>query len=123
MKLAWTIARAVDAGIGENIRNALDEQFYKQLKKRFTGYKKVTIIKYSDHLNEKWTKLTNKAKRDLKAKYYCGWQQPEHITEFIRRLEEDQQRLEDMGIPIYDDDIYEHFVEEMYKSNCFSSEK
>ena len=121
---AWATQQAVEEAVVELLKNALDEQYYKQLKKKLIGYKRVTILEFFDHLG-KWTTVTNQVKRTLRNDYYSGWNHTgsEHISEFQRRLEDDQVRLTDLGIPISDSEVFEHYVGEMYKSKKFSKQQ
>ena len=82
---AFATQQAVEEAVVELMKNAVDEQYHKQLKKKIIGYKRVTILEFFAHLG-KWTKLTNQAKRTLRTDYYSGWNHTgnEHISEFKR---------------------------------------
>ena len=118
---AWYTRKGALRGLCTNIRDALDEKYYIQLKKAVIGYKRVTIKQYINHLDVKWCKLDTKVIKQMKDHYYRGWQQEheESIHEFIKRLDEDQEALLVDGIKISDDDKMQHYMEQMYDCGIF----
>ena len=76
-------------GVCENIRDALDEPYHKQLKKKVIGYKKVKVKDYFDHLDKKWCKLDTGTIKKMKEDYYQPWNQVDHITDFGIRHKND----------------------------------
>ena len=60
---AWYMYPGTKEGIGENIQDALELPYYKQLKLNMVVYNKVNITKYFKHLYGKWCKIdTNNRK-------------------------------------------------------------
>ena len=48
----YCIRQGTIEGVFDNIRDALDKHYYKQLKKKTTGYKEFIIRNYFKNLNE-----------------------------------------------------------------------
>ena len=69
----WLICKGALAGVGEQIRAALDKKGYKRLEKKIIGYKKVTVCEYFEHLNKKWCPLEIPVIKQLKADFYREW--------------------------------------------------
>ena len=57
-KIAYAARKGFHTGVGANIREALDEQYYKQLWHNKTAYKILLVKEFIDHLDDKWCKLT-----------------------------------------------------------------
>ena len=55
---AWYTLCGVEEGLCKNFRDAVDEQYYRQLKKPIIGYRGIKIKTYLDHLKKKWCKQT-----------------------------------------------------------------
>jgi hypothetical protein len=55
--------------ITANMRDALDENWYSQLKHHYTAYRSVQPIQILEHLNTQWRQLDVHAKKLIKAKY------------------------------------------------------
>jgi hypothetical protein len=49
---SWYIRKGFLKGVIENMQDALDEQYYSQLKHRLTKYRNITPQKILDHLND-----------------------------------------------------------------------
>ena len=67
--------------------------YYKQLKSKTMGYKSIKISVYLKHLNEKWCKINTNTSKITKATYYNNWIQEEHITVFVKRINNEQAEL------------------------------
>ena len=81
-------------GVVDNLRDALDEQFYSQLRHRLTAYRNITPYQILKHLNNRWCPLDMKAKKELKKAYYTKWEHTvKHLTAFGKRLNDDQRAL------------------------------
>jgi hypothetical protein len=106
-------------GISENIRNALNTTYHKQLADTILGYTNVALKDYFDRLTTKWCKLTTTMRSQMKTEYFRGWEESEHITAFARRLDLEQTELGTNGIAIPDEDKRDHYVLEMYRRNYF----
>ena len=57
----------------------------------------------------------------MKDHYYRGWQveNDEDINDYVKRLNEEQEKMSQDGITISTDDKLQHFMEEMYDSGQF----
>ena len=120
---AWYTRKGVQQGIGENIRDALDESYYSQLRVPIIAYKGVKIVDYFNHLNNKWCKIDTRTIKAMKKEYYEPWDPQHHITELYKRLDDDQAALAANNIPISDEDKLQFFIEQMYESKNFDREQ
>ena len=108
----------------DNLRDALDEQFYSQLRHRLTAYRNITPYQILEHLNTRWCPLDVKAKKELKTAYYTKWEHTiEHLTAFGKRLDDDQRALVRSDVTIADDDKLQFYLEEIYDSNRFDKQE
>ena len=103
-------------GFGENFREAFPERYYQQLKEgRLKKYRHVKPIDYIMHLREKVPLDTNTIKR-MKANLLRGWEE-EELEAFGKRLEEERDDLARLSPPVNvsDQDLNQHYLEEMWK--------
>jgi hypothetical protein len=107
-------------GIVDNLRNALNEQYYSQLKHRLTAYRNVTPFQILEHLNDWWCPLNVKAKKALEDEYYTKWDGNEHLTAFGKHLDDNQCALVRSDVTIADEDKLQLYLEQMYNSNHFN---
>ena len=108
----------------DNLRDALDKQFYSQLRHRLTAYRNITPYQILKHLNNRWCPLNVKAKKELKTAYYTKWEHTiEHLTAFGKRLDNDQCALVRSDVTITDDDKLQFYLEEIYDSNRFDRQE
>ena len=107
-------------GVKENMMQALDARYYKQLKHKTFKYRDVTPRMFIEHLESKWVFLDEMLKQQLKDEFVRGWEPDEHISAFARRLNDDQEKLAFDGIIISDVDKNQHFVNEIWKSAFFT---
>jgi hypothetical protein len=70
---SWFILKGCLRGIVDNLRDALDEQFYSQLKHRLTAYCNITPFQILNHLDDRWCPLDVQAKKELRRTYYTKW--------------------------------------------------
>ena len=119
VRTSWFIRKGFLRGIVDNQRDALDEQYYAQLKHRLTAYRNVTPFQILEHLNDRWCPLDVKAKKALKDAYYTKWDGEEHLTAFGKRLDDDQRALVRSDVTIADEDKLQFYLEQMYDSNQF----
>ena len=70
---SWYICKGYLKGVVENMRDALDEQYYAQLKHRLTKYRNIKPQKILDHLNDRWCPLDVMAKKQIRDAYYSKW--------------------------------------------------
>ena len=113
LREAWYTRKGLILGIGENIQDALDERYYEQLRRKIVGYKGVKITDYFKHLVEKWCKIDTSTIKQMKKEYYEPWDPEEHIIEFVKRLNDDQDALEANGITISNDDKIQFFINDI----------
>ena len=118
---AWYTRRGALRGLCDNIRDALDVKYFQALKRPVIAYKKVTVKEYINHLDSKWCKLDTRVVKLMKNHYYRGWQveNDEDIHDYVKRLDEEQEKMSQDGITISTDDKLQHFMEEMYDSGQF----
>ena len=101
---------------GENYREAFPEKYCQQLKQgRVKKYKFLKPMDYILHLREKVPLDTTTIKR-LRANFYRGWQE-EDLEGYRTRLEEERDNLGRLSTPITitDEDLLQHYLEEMWK--------
>jgi hypothetical protein len=113
----------VSSGVAANMRNALDKNWYSQLKHILTAYPNVTPIQILAHLNSRWCPLNVHAKKKLKQDYYAKWDVNTHLTAFGKHLYNNQTRIEHFGISISDKDKLQFYLEQMYPSNTFNKKE
>jgi hypothetical protein len=116
----WFIRKGFLRGIVNNPRDALDEQYYSQLRHWLTAYRNVTPFQILEHLNDCWCPLNVKAKKALKDAYYMKWGGNEHLTAFGKRLEDNQRALVRSDVMIVDKEKLQFYLEQMYDSNHFN---
>jgi hypothetical protein len=97
-------------GVTANLRNALDEQFYAQLKHCHSAYPNITPVQILEHLNTIWCPLDVQAKKKLKDAYFAKCESNEHLTAFGKRLDENQNMLVR---------FLQFYLEQIYESNHF----
>ena len=123
IRTSWFIRKGFLRGIVDNLRDALDEQYYSQLKHRLTAYCNVMPLQILYHLNDRWCPLDVQAKKELKKNYYSKWDADEHLTAFGKRLDDDQRSLVRSDVTIADDDKLQFYLEEIYDSNRFDKQE
>jgi len=70
---SWFIQKGFLRGVTMNMRNALDEQYYLQLKNINTAYHNTTPIQIQEHLDTRWCPLNVRARKLLKATFQANW--------------------------------------------------
>ncbi len=123
IRIAWFICKGFLQGVVDNLRNALDKQYYSQLKHCLTAYHNITPHQIREHLNNQWCHLNVQAKKVLKKEYYTKWDASEHLTAFGKRLNDDQHALVRLDVTIANNDKLQFYLEEIYDSNCFNKQK
>lgn len=119
----WAMRKGFLRGVAANMRDALDEKWYSQLKHIHTAYRNVTPLQILEHLNSRWCPLDVHAKKKLKQDYYTEWDGEIHLTAFGKRLDDEQMRIERFGITISDEDKLQFYLEQMYASNTFDKKE
>jgi len=57
VRTSWFIRKGFLRGVADNLRDALDEQFYSQLCHRLMAYHNITPYQILEHLNTCWCPL------------------------------------------------------------------
>ena len=119
----WTYMGTM-RGLAVNIREALQEQYFKKLRHSLTAYNNVTPRELIEHVGEVWAPMDTKSKRELRKDYYQPWNVGDGVllSAFTQALVDKRVKLQFHGITINDDELNEHFVAEMYASNKFTAE-
>ena len=119
----WYICKGFLKGVITNLCDALDEQFYSQLKHRHSAYRNTTLYQILNHLDTVWCSLNVQAKKKLKDAYFTKWDKHKHLTAFGKRLDDNQTSLMRSNITISDEDKLQFYLEQMYNSNIFDKTK
>jgi hypothetical protein len=107
----WAIKKGFLRGVTANMRDALDESRYSQLKHLHTAYHNVQPLQILEYLNTRWCPLDVNAKKMFKAGYWAKWDGKLHITAFGKRLNDKQVRIECFGITISNKDKLQFYLE------------
>ena len=91
LKMDWAVVQGFRCRIGDNIRDALDLEFYSALKHRTYEYINVLPRQYIEHLELRHCPLDNMAIKELKDKYYRGWERSsnEQLLLYTTRLDQE----------------------------------
>jgi hypothetical protein len=122
MGIAWFICKCFLKGIVDNLRDALDKQYYCQLKHCLTAYCNITPFQILEHLNNWWCPLDIQANKELHKAYYLKWDSNEHLTAFGKRLGNNQKALIRSDVTIPDNDKLQFYLKEIYNSNKFKKQ-
>ena len=98
---SWFIWKGFFWGITNNLRDALDKQYYLHLKHCLMTYHNVTPFQILKHLN------------DINDAYYTKWDGDEHFTAFWKLLDNNQKALVCSDVTIADKDKQQFYLEEM----------
>ena len=115
----FAIFKGFKTAICENIRDALDLQYYEQIREVTFGFKRRTFRSYIEHLEAHWCILDCKTIESLKQNWKRDWGAEEHITGYSRRLDQEQVTLARDNILISDADKLHQYILQMYKCNYF----
>jgi hypothetical protein len=118
-RASWFIRKGFPHGVVMNMHDALDEQYYSQLKQVNTAYRNITPIQILTHLNTRWCPLNVHGKKVLKKEFYTNWDPDTHLTAFGMKLNKEQNRLNRLGIIISNEDKLQFYMEQIYESNQF----
>jgi hypothetical protein len=119
----WAIRKGFLRGVAANFRDALDKNWYSQLKDVHTAYRNTTPIHILEHLDTRWCPLDVHAEKNLRLAYYTEWDNEIHLTAFGKRLDDDQIRIKRFGITISDEDKLQFYLKQMYASNHFDKKE
>lgn len=121
---SWFIRKGFLRGVTMNMRDALDEQYYSQLRHINTAYRNTTPIKILEHLDTRWCPLDVRARKLLKAEFHADWDSTVmHLTAFGMKLDKEQARIDRLGVVISDEDKLQFYMEQIYASNCFDKKE
>jgi hypothetical protein len=76
-RTCWYIWKGFLKGVTANMRDALDKQFYSQLKHHHLAYCNITQFQLLEHLNTIWCPLDVQSKKKLKDAYFAKMGQPQ----------------------------------------------
>ena len=119
----WYIRKGFLKDVTVNLCDAIDEQFYSQLKHCHTAYRNTTPFQILEHLNLTWCPLDVQAKKKLNDAYFAQWDHHEHLTAFRKRLDDNQTALIRSDITISDKVKLQFYLKQMYDSNMFDKAK
>jgi hypothetical protein len=123
-RTSWFIRKGFLRGVTINMRDALDEQYYSQLKHINTAYRNTTPIQILEHLDTRWCPLDVRARKLLKAEFHADWDSTVmHLTAFGMKLDKEQARIDRLGVVISDKDKLQFYMEQIYASNCFDKKE
>jgi hypothetical protein len=121
---SWFIRRGFLRGVTMNMHDALDEQYYTQLKHINTAYCNTTRIQILEHLDTCWCPLDVCTRKLLKAEFHADWDSTVmHLTAFGMELDKEQARINRLGVIISDKDKLQFYMEKIYLSNCFDKKE
>ena len=87
---SWFIWKGFLRGVTMNMRDALDKQYYLQLKHINTAYRNTTPIQILDYLDTQWCPLEVHARNLLKAEFHAnGDSRTMHLTAFGMKLDKE----------------------------------
>jgi hypothetical protein len=113
----WAIQKGFLHSVAANMHDALDENWYSQLKHLHTTYRNVQPIQILEHLNTQWCLFDVHAKKIIKAKYWTKWDGDIHLTAFGKCLNDKQICIEHFGINISNEDKLQFYLGQMYSCN------
>ncbi len=105
------------------MRDALDKQFYLQLKHRHLAYRNITPFQILEHLNTIWCPLNLQSKKKLKDAYFAKWDSPKHLTAFGKRIDNNKNVLICSDITISNEDKLQFYLEQICDFNIFDKAK
>lgn len=122
IRQAWFIHKGFLQGMVDNLRDALNKQYYSQLRHCLTAYRNITPYQILEHLNDCWCPLDVQAKKELWRNYYTKWDTDEHLTAFGKCLNDNQLALVRLDVGISDKDKLQFYRKEIYNSNKFDKQ-
>jgi hypothetical protein len=120
----WFTWKGFLRGVTMNMRDALNKQYYSQLKHINTAYRNTMPIQILEHLDTRWCPLDVRARKLLKADFFADWNSTVmHLTAFGMKLEKEQARINRLGVVISNEDKLQFYMEQIYASNCFDKKE
>ena len=123
-KRDWAVLLGFRRGSGENMRDALDMEFYSGLEHEDYGYLNILPREYLDHLEQEYCPLDVIAIDEVKNHALRGWERNanERLSKFATRIDQSQTRLAADGITITDEEKFRHYLSEVYSSGVFAND-
>ena len=117
-----SVVKGFRQACNENIMDALDLEYYQGL--RHSSYKYINIPprEFITNLETNFCSLDVNAVAKMKAHCYRGWETNEPLVQFPKQLKEDQARFALDSVTITIDDVFDHYLRELYASGGFSDE-
>ena len=123
-RTSWFIRKGFLHGVTMNMRDALDKQYYSQLKHINTAYCNSTLIQILEHLDTRWCPLDVCARKLLKAEFHADWDSTVmHLTAFGMKLDKEKAHIDRLGVVISNEDKLQFYMEQIYASNCFDKKE
>jgi hypothetical protein len=98
-----------------NIHDALDEQYYSQLKHVNNAYCSTTPIQILENLDSCWCSLNVQARKIIKKEFYTNWASSDtHITAFSMKLDKEKNCLDRLGLVISNEGKLLFYLEQIY---------
>jgi hypothetical protein len=119
---AWFIRKGFLKAAVDNLPDALDKQYYCQLKHCLTAYHNITPFQILEHLNNCWCPLDAQAKKELRKAYYSKWDSNEHLTAFGKSFNNNQETLIRLDVTIPNNIKLQFYLKEIYDSNKFDKQ-
>ena len=112
-------------GLAENIRDAIEEKYYIALKHPKTKYNTVLPLEILEHVQDNFAPMDTRSKKTMRAQYYQPWNvgEGELLDSFTQRLVNKRVILQFNGVNINDDELNEHYIEQMYASRQFAPDE
>lgn len=111
-------------GVCNNLREAIDERYYEQLKDTHHKYNKVKIKEYLDHLDTVWCRLSIDGIEKAKEHYYREKTEDQYTTAgMAKTLDEEAETLATDGIIISEADMKQHFLVQTRKNYRFTRQE
>ena len=113
-------------GFGENIQDACEEKLYQDLEHIRFGYDEVWPEQYMREI-KRHCPLDVGAIKEAKEHLFRGWARldrdhPETVRRFGVRLKMEQDSLRIDGVTVSDQDIKEHYLLQVYRSQAFTKQ-
>jgi hypothetical protein len=121
-RTAWFICKSFLKGIIDNLCDALNKQYYYQLKHCLTAYHNITPFQILKHLKDCWCPINVQAKNELHKAYYLKWDRDEHLITFGKHLNDNKKALVRLDVTIPDGNKLQFYLKEIYDRNKFDKQ-
>ena len=125
LKLDYAVLEGFRTGFGIIYRNAFDKKYFEQLYEETFKYKRILPRQFIAHLESRWVKQDTMVIKRLRALYFRGWEEEEHLTSYRTRLlrEKTLYATYDPPVIITDAELQQHYLEEVLKRSDIFGEK